>query len=430
MSTLTRRTFLMTTGAAVAGASLSRRARAVGASERVRFGLIGCGVRGRSFGSLATSLCDPDQTRLGQLAGSAGIASGRTMTDLRRMLDDPAIDAVIIATPDHWHAPAAILACEAGKHVYVEKPVSHNFRESRLLLRAAQRANVVVQHGTQQRSRPFVRDAIAMLHEGAIGEVLAAKAWNVQLRDSIGKRHASPPPREIDYDTWVGPAEWMPHQSNRLHSAWHWWHNFGTGDIGNDGAHELDYARWGLGVDALPCKVSATGGKYFFDDDQQFPDTATCAFEYAPANQGATPRQLSFEMRLWSRNYPMNCDSGVEFYGTKGRMFLSKRGKLQVVGPQNEKILDSRPGEENALAHIDNFVAAIRGEAPLNAPLIEAHRSVALAHLANAAIRVGRSLQFDAVAEQVVGDDDASRLMQRVYRKGGHWATPVGMQPA
>lgn len=395
--------------------------------ERVRIGLIGCGVRGSAFAGVVSALCDPDRTRLGRLAESAGIESQHTMTDLRRMLDDPAIDAVVIATPDHWHAPAAILACEAGKHVYVEKPVSHNFRESQQLLKAADRCKVVVQHGTQQRSRPFVRDAIAMLHDGVIGEVLAAKAWNIQLRDDIGRQRPSAPPSDIDYDTWVGPAAWLPYQSNRMHSDWHWWHNFGTGDIGNDGAHELDYARWGLGVDALPDKVSALGGKYFFKDDQQFPDTASCAFEYAPAKRGSPPRQLTFEMRLWSRNYPMNCDSGVEFYGTKGKMLLSKRGKLQILGPQNEKISESRPGDENGLAHIDNFIAAVRDVESLNAPLIEAHRSVALAHLANASLRVGRSIQFDPTAEAIIHDEDASTLLSRSYREGGHWAIPKGL---
>ncbi len=428
MSRYTRRTFLMTT--AVATTALPRLAESIGPNEAVRTGLIGCGVRGRSFASVASAACDPDRTRADGLAKSAGIDRGQVYSDLRRMLDDPTIDAVVIATPDHWHAPAAILACEAGKHVYVEKPVSHNFRESQLLMAAAKQNNVVVQHGTQQRSRPFVRDAVAMLHEGKIGEVLMARAWNIQKRASIGKGRPTPPPSEIDYDAWVGPAEWMPHQANRLHSAWHWWHNFGTGDIGNDGAHELDYARWGLGIDTLPTKANAVGGKYYFDDDQQFPDTATCTFEYAPSGASSRPRQLVFEMRLWSRNYPMNCDSGVEFYGAQGRLFLSKRGKLQVVGPDNEKLLDTRPGVENAMAHYDNFVGAIRGVEQLNAPLIEAHRSIALAHLANASIRVGRSLEFDPIAERVVGDDQASRLMKRAYRQGGHWTIPSGIEPA
>ena len=243
---------------------------------------------------------------------------------------------VVVATPDHWHAPAAILACEAGKHVYVEKPQSHNLRESRLLLDAAQRNKVVVQHGTQSRSDPLVAGAVQMLREGVIGDVLVAKAWNVQQRGNIGHEQPSDPPAGLDYDMWVGPAEFVPFQKNRFHYQWHWWHNFGTGDIGNDGTHEIDYARWGLGVSGLPTTVTALGGKYFFDDDQEFPDTASCAFEWPGDGQAGSRRQLIFEMRLWSTNYPFNCDSGAEFYGTAGRMLLSKRGKVEVYGAREQ----------------------------------------------------------------------------------------------
>jgi len=423
MSSLNRRTFLLSSATALAAAG-GRTSRAASAAEEIRVGLIGCGIRGHSFASVASAVCDPDSTRLGKMAEAASVPSVNAVTDFRRILDDPSIDAVVIATPDHWHAPAAILACDAGKHVYVEKPCSHNFRESQLLMQAAKRNGVVVQHGTQQRSREFSRDAMAMLHEGTIGEVLMAKAWNIQQRGDIGNQKPSKPPAEVDYDTWVGPAAWLPYQSNRLHSDWHWWHNFGTGDIGNDGAHELDYARWGLGVDALPNRINATGGKYFFDDDQEFPDTANCTFEYAPSDAKSKPRQLMFEMRLWSRNYPYNCDSGVEYYGTKGKMFFSKRGKLQVVGENNQKLVDRRPGNEDSQAHVKNFLDTIRGRTKLNAPLIEAHRSVALAHLANISLQVGRSLTFDPAAEVIENDKQAQSMLTRAYRDGGHWAIP------
>lgn len=423
MKSLNRRSFLTTTAAALAAAR-GGTTRGASVADDIRVGVIGCGIRGRSFTAVASAVCDPDSSRLGKLAEAAGVPSSHAVSDFRRLLDDKTIDAVVIATPDHWHAPAAILACEAGKHVYVEKPCSHNFRESQLLMRAAERNGVVVQHGTQQRSREFAQSAMAMLHEGMIGDVLMAKAWNIQKRSNIGRQKPSAPPAEIDYDTWVGPAAWLPYQANRLHSDWHWWHNFGTGDIGNDGAHELDYARWGLGIDALPNTISATGGKYFFDDDQEFPDTANCTFEYAPASSDSRPRQLMFEMRLWSRNYPYNCDSGVEYYGTKGKLFFSKRGKLQVVGDNNQKLIDRRPEQEDSQAHVKNFLDAIRGRAKLNAPLIEAHRSVALAHLANISLRVGRSLKFDPAAEKIVDDQQAQSMLTRVYREGGHWATP------
>ncbi len=266
------------------------------------------------------------------------------------VLDDKSVDAVIVATPDHWHAPAAILACDAGKHVYVEKPQSHNLRESRLLLDAARRNKVVVQHGTQSRSNPLVAGAVRMLREGLIGEVLIARAWNVQRRKNIGHAQPSDPPSGVDYDLWVGPAEFMPFQENRFHYNWHWWHNFGTGDVGNDGTHEIDYARWGLGVEGLPATVTAMGGKYVFDDDQQFPDTVTCAYEWPGDGQVGNRRQLIFEMRLWDNCYPNNCDSGAEFHGTAGRMLLSKRGKIEVYGDRGQRIENPQPKEPPQLA--------------------------------------------------------------------------------
>ena len=175
-----------------------------------------------------------------------------------------------------------------------------------------------------------------------IGDVLMAKAWNVQTRGNIGHKTPSDPPPGVDYDAWVGPAEFLPYQENRFHYNWHWWYNFGTGDIGNDGTHEIDYARWGLGVEGLPSTVTGLGGKYFHDDDQEYPDTATCAFEWPGDGAVGNRRQLIFEMRLWSTNYPYNCDSGAEFYGTEGRLFVSKRGKLEVYGPRNQRIEDAQ----------------------------------------------------------------------------------------
>jgi predicted dehydrogenase len=427
MSLPTRRTFLMSAAAGAAALALPRAASAGGANEEVRFALIGCGIRGNAFLERAAMVCDPDQSRLDAAAKSAGLPASQAVTDLRRVLDDKHIDAVVIASPDHWHAPAAILACQAGKHVYVEKPCSHNFRESQLLVAAARKSNVVVQHGTQQRSRKFTADAIQQLREGLIGDVLVAKAWNIQRRKDIGHSQPAPVPPGVDYELWVGPAEMVPFQPNRFHSDWHWWYNFGTGDVGNDGAHEIDYARWGLGVDTLPSKVSAIGGKYFFHDDQQFPDTATCVWDFPAAKGAGRHRQLIFEMRLWSTNYPYNCDSGVEFFGTKGRMMLSKRGKLLVVDENNKTILQQKADDQLGWGHHDNFVAAIRGDQRPNAEIIEGHRTVGLIHLANVAMRLGRSLDFDPQSEKIIGDDEASGLLTRTYRAGGHWAKPQGV---
>jgi len=430
MAHQTRRTFVKKAGAISAGAATlgwAGNVRAAEANDKIVFGVIGCGGRGGGFCNGAAYVCEPDKKRLAGAAKKAGVKESHAVTDMRRIFDDKSVDAVIIAAPDHWHAPAAIMACDAGKHVYVEKPCSHNLRESRLLLDAARRNKVVVQHGTQHRSNKMIAGAVQMLREGVIGDVLAARAWNVQRRGSIGHAEPGKPPADVDYDAWVGPAEFVPFQRNRFHYNWHWWYNFGTGDIGNDGTHEIDYARWGLGVDTLPSKIVGLGGKYFHDDDQEFPDTATCALEYPGDGKVGSRRQLIFEMRLWSTNYPYNCDSGAEYLGTKGKMFVSKRGKLEILGERNKKI-EAKPKEPpKLLGHLEDFFDAIRTGRRPNADIEEAHRSVAVVHLANIAVRLGRSLEFDPQKEQVVGDDEANELLSRKYRKEGHWAVPKGV---
>ena len=353
----------------------------------------------------------------------------KVVSDLRRVLDDKTMDAVSIATPDHWHAPAAIMACDAGKHVYVEKPCAHSFREAQLLLAAARRNNRVVQHGTQQRSKRTTADAMQMLREGIIGDVLVAKAWNVQRRGTIGREQPSDPPSDFDYDMWVGPAEFVPFQKNCHHYHWRWWHNFGSGDMGNDGVHELDYARWGLGADGIPSKVSAIGGKYFFDDDQQFPDTQTVVFEYAGTDEQPISKQLIFEMRLWSTNYPFNCDSGVEYYGTKGKMFISKRGKFEVYADRNQRMKDPKPKEPAPLLaenHYRDFVDAIKNDRKPQADIQIGFESTALSTLGNLATRLGRTLTLDPNQQIVLGDEEANSMLTRTYRDGGHWAIPQG----
>jgi predicted dehydrogenase len=427
MASSSRRVFLKQAGAGAIALRLAPSLRASGANDRVVVGLIGCGGRGRRFFEYADYVCDPDSQRLAEAAKQADVKASRAVTDMRRLLDNNSIDAVVIATPDHWHAPAALLALEAGKHVYVEKPISHNFRESQLLLQATRGSSLVVQHGTQQRSSTLIRDAVAMLHDGAIGDVLMARAWNVQLRHSIGRAEPSEPPSGVDYEAWIGPAKMLPYQENRFHYNWHWWHAFGTGDIGNDGSHEIDLARWGLGVDTLPSKITAIGGKYFHDDDQQFPDTATCAFEYPGNGTVGQRRQLIFEMRIWSTNYPYNCDNGVEFIGTEGKMMLSKRGKLEILGPRNKVVKQERFEFSRNMEHMEDFLDAIRNSRQPSAPIEAAYRSVGLVHLANIALRTGRGIEFDPANEQIIGDEEASKLLRRTYREGGHWAVPRGV---
>jgi predicted dehydrogenase len=285
-----------------------------------------------------------------------------------------------------------------------------------------------VQHGTHCRSDPLIANGIQLLREGLIGDVLVARAWNVQKREPIGKAMPSAVPAGIDYDLWLGPAEYVPYQKNRFHYHWHWWHNFGTGDIGNDGTHEIDYARWGLGVEGLPASAAAVGGKYFMEDDQQFPDTATCVFEWPGKGERRRTRQLIFEMRLWDGACPHNADGGAEFHGSDGRMVLSKRGKLELYDAKGKK-RDVPDPTQIALVdgkHHLEFLRAIREGRHPNADVAIGHDSVALIHLANAAIRVGRSLRIDPQSERIPNDPEADQLLRRTYRSEGHWAIPNG----
>ncbi len=439
MTRANRRQFLKQAGATAAGAAAGLQLakaslRAAGANERITIAQIGCGGQGSNLLERFAAecnvayVCDPDANRAQQAAKivvNSGQPSPKVVGDFRRILSDNAVDAVVVATPDHWHAPAAILFCEAGKHVYVEKPCSHNLREGRMLVEAARRNKRIVQHGTQSRSIPLIVDAVQMLREGIIGDVLVARAWNVQRRNNIGRAEPSAPPADLDYDMWVGPAEFLPYQSNRCHYNWHWWHNFGTGDMGNDGVHEIDYARWGLGVDTHPARISGLGGKYYFDDDQQFPDTQQVAFEYPDDGKVGHRKMLVWEMRIWSNNFPYNIDNGAEFFGTKGKMVLTKRGKVEVYGDGVKRIDAALKGARREVqAHHLDFLDAIRDDRRPNADIEIGHLSASLCHLGNIATRVGRTLQFDPQTEQIKGDDEANALLGRKYRDGGHWAMP------
>ncbi len=431
MARATRRGFLKasTAGATAAVVLSTTNSSKAAPNDRVRIGLIGCGGRGSgvaaSFAGIKNvelaMVADPDISRAGSASNKL---PGRppAVKDLRKILDDKTIDAVIVATPDHWHAAAAILALDAGKHVYVEKPCSHNVREGRLLVEAARRGKLNCQHGTQSRSMNLVAQGVQLLRDGVIGDVLVAKAWNVQQRGSIGRAEPSDPPSGFDYDLWVGPAPMVPFRKTCHHYTWHWWYNFGTGDTGNDGVHEIDIARWGLGVETHPSMVSAVGAKYSFDDDQQFPDTQYVSFEYPGDGKVGQRRQLVFEMRLWSRYGLEGIDNGNAFYGTKGWMLLSKRGVLKVFDERNQAVEVKRP-DLNLTDHFQNFVDAIRDGAKLRAESEVGHLSATLCHLANISTRVGRSLSFDPKREIINGDEQANTLLARTYREG-HWAVP------
>ena len=437
MTTLDRRTFLSQAAAGTAVATLAASpAKAAAQSDKLTIGLIGPGGMGSAHLDLLVRrtdirfayICDVDANRLAAAAkrvDTSGLGPVKAVKDMRTIFDDKSVDAVWIATPDHWHCPAAILAIEAGKHVYVEKPVSHNIREGRLLVEAARKHNKVVQVGTQSRSTDYVARAVEIIKSGEIGDVLVAKAWNSQQRGNIGHVQPSSPPDNLDFDLWLGPAPKCEYRSNMVPGRWRWWYDFGVGDIGNDGVHDIDVARWGLGVTTQPSSVAALGGKFFFDDDQQFPDTQYCVFEWPGDGQVGHKRQLIFEQRIWSPYAQEGYDNGAAFYGTKGMILLGHTSGFQVFGPRN------KPGEKGSgsvdlPAHHQNFVDCIKSGGRTNADAMEGHLSASLCHLANIACRTSRALKFDPEKEQVVGDEEANRLVRRQYREG-HWAVPKGV---
>ncbi|MFO0865251.1 MAG: Gfo/Idh/MocA family oxidoreductase [Gemmataceae bacterium] len=429
-----RRGFLQSAGVASAlSLSAQSYAQVAGANERIALGLIGPGGMGTAhLRTLLTqkdvriaAVCDVDRDRLAAAAKSAA-EEGRepqATSDLRRVVENRDISAVLIATPDHWHTPAALLALDAGKHVYVEKPVSHNIREGRLLIDAVRRTGKVLQVGTQSRSTEPIRAAIRLLREGAIGEILSVRVWNSQLRRNIGKVRPSDPPAVLDYETWVGPAPMTPYRTNLLPGSWRWFHAFGCGDMGNDGVHDLDIARWGLGVDAHPQRITALGGKYFFDDDQEFPDTQTVVFEWDNIGTPARTRQMIFEMRIWTPYKMEGYENGVAFYGTTGMMLLGKEAGWKIFGPRN---VERQTGacRPDLAAHHRNFFESIRNSRTPNADATTGHLSAALCHLGNIAVRLGRTLRFDPRAEEFANDKDAQALVSREYRN--HWGRPRG----
>lgn len=426
-----RRTFVKQAVSATAGAAAVTwgvpSLTAAGANERLTVGVIGMS-RGllvakelAKHGAKIAYVCDVDEKRLNRALKETKAEHG--VTDLRRILDEKSVDAVVVAAPDHWHAPIAVLACDAGKHVYVEKPCSHNIREGRLMVEAARRTGRVMQVGSQSRSTSALQNGIRRLREGAIGEILVAKAWNSQRRQNIGHKKPSDPPAGFDYDLWVGPAPMRPFQANCHHYTWHWWYDFGTGDIGNDGIHELDIAAWGLNLDTHPTKVAGHGSKMFFDDDQQFPDTQYVTFEYPAEGESGRKRLLIYEHRIWSPYVQEGHENGNAFYGTEGYMIMSKMGGWWLYGPKN-KLIDKEDGYYSVQDHTADFLEAVRSEKRPNADIEIGHRSAVLGHLANILARTGKSsFEFDPSTEQIVGDSEANAFVSRTYRHG-HWAVP------
>jgi predicted dehydrogenase len=405
----------MTAGAAAAVAPAS--ARRAGAAERVTVAVVGLNGRGtelagefaRDPGCTVAAVCDVDSRVLGKAVAAvekAGAAAPRAEADFRRLLDDDGIDALVVATPDHWHAPMTILACRAGKDVYCEKPASHNLREGRLMVEAARDHDRVVQLGTQRRSAAHIRDAVAHLRSGGIGKVGLARAWIHQKRNPIGRVGPSTPPPELDWDLWQGPAPRAEFHANRVHYGWHWFWAYGTGELGNNGIHGVDVARWGLGVDD-PRRVASGGGKFVFDDDQEVPDTQVVTWEF----DGCA---LVWEHRMWSRHgLEGGSYFGIAFYGDDGTLIVDEKGWRVEDGPKA-----GGPATGDQKAHIANFLDCVRTRSAPNADIATGHLSTRLCHLGNIAHRTGKKLAFDAATETFPGHDDANALLRRDYDPG------------
>ena len=432
-----RREFLQAAAVSAAAVAIGGQARAASAAaDKITLGFIGPGGMGlghikelckRTDISIA-AVCDVDAEQLGVAVDYIRANSDsrpRAESDLRKVLDDPSIHAVFIATPDHWHAPAAILALNAGKHVYVEKPCCHNIREGRLIADAVKASGKLLQVGTQSRSTDCVREAMQRVHEGEIGEVISAKAWNSQRRGNIGKSQPSPPPAHLDFDSWVGPAPMVEYRSNLLPRSWRWWYNFGCGDIGNDGVHDIDVAVWGLNVSSHPERVSCLGGKYFFDDDQQFPDTQYSICEY-PVAGTEKKKQLIFEQRDWSPYVQDGYENGAAYYGTNGCMIVGHTVGWKMYRERN-KLVAERSGAADLVAHHNNFLDCIRGtQKTLNADIHAGLLGAGIVHLSNISARRRMLLEFDSAGERVLNDPQADAMIAREYR-AGHWAVPAGV---
>ncbi len=382
------------------------------ASERVRIAVIGLRSRGldhlKLFGAEPNAeivaICDVDDSVLDKAvaSGSADGKAPRVEKDFRRLLDDKTIDAVTIAAPDHWHAMMTILACQAGKDVYVEKPASHDVVEGRRMVQAARKYRRVVQVGTQRRSSPGAAEAVEKLRSGAIGKVGMARAWIHQVRKGIGHGQPGAVPVGVDYAMWQGPAPDRPFYANRFHYNWHWFWNWGTGEIGNNGIHGVDVARWGLGVDA-PISVTSAGGKYVFDDDQEVPDTQVTTWEFPGCC-------LVWEHRMWSKHPDEGIGFGVAFYGDKGTL-ITDGNSWRIEDGDGSK---SKPGPDGQQLHVKNFLECVKNRNKPNADIEIGHLSTRLCHLGNIAFRTGKKLTFDGERESF-HDADVNSFLSREY---------------
>jgi predicted dehydrogenase len=439
---ITRREFLDTLAVGAAGLAVGSTAKSyaqiLGANDRVNFAVIG--VRSRAYAHLSalkankkdariSYVCDVDTNTMKKFATDTEKEMGEapaTDQDFRHILQKKDVDAITIATPDHWHTPMAIAGLQAGKHVYVEKPCSHNPAEGIMLVQAQQKYGKLVQMGTQQRSSPHTIEIVDKIHNGAIGRAYFAKAWYSNVRKSIGTGKEAPVPTQLDWDLWQGPAPRQPYKDNLQPYNWHWFKIYGTGETLNNGTHEIDVCRWALGVD-LPKSVASSGGRYQFQDDWQFYDTLVTSFKY-------DDKVITWEGKSCQGMKYYGRDRGSTIMGTTGTVLVDRDG-YEVYDLKGNKTSELKANKDQTSstdltgrdsmtdAHFANFIAGIRKGEKLNAPVSVGNVAVTMLQLSNVAWEVNRELQLDTTDGKVLHDAEAMKGWNRDYEKG--WAPHV-----
>ena len=435
---ITRREFLDTIAVGSAGLAIGSTAKSyaqiMGANERLNFAVIG--LNGRAYAHLSalkankntariSHVCDVESNILAKFAGAAQKELGYapdSEKDFRKILERKDVDAITIATPDHWHTPMAIAALQAGKHVYVEKPCSHNPAEGALLVEAQQKYGKLVQMGNQQRSSPHTIEIVEKIHNGLIGRAYFGRAWYVNTRKSVGIGKEVPVPATLDWDLWQGPAPRMPYKDNVQPYNWHWFKIYGTGETLNNGTHEVDVCRWALDVD-YPNRITASGGRYQFKDDWQFYDTLVTSFEY-------DDKLLSWEGKSCSGMKYYGRDRGATIVGTTGTVLVDRDGyeiydldgkktsEYKVGGTTSSADLVGRDSMTDA--HFANFIAGIKTGEKLHSPVSAGNVAVTMLQLSNIAWMVNRELYLDPKNAHILNDVEAMQLWGREYEKG--WA--------
>jgi predicted dehydrogenase len=423
-STVDRRNFLKTTAATtVATAAFGVWTETAAAQndspgETITLGVMGINGRGsalaKGFAGIKNArvayLCDVDERAVGKNMDAFEDLQSRKpegVKDFRRILEDRSIDCLVVAAPDHWHGPATILGCSAGKHVYVEKPACHNPREGEIMVEAARKHKRVVQMGNQRRSSPDLQAAIKRVQDGELGRVLFARGWINSTRPNIGYGKPAPVPEYLDYTLWQGPAPDVEFRDNIVHYNWHWFWHWGTGELGNNGIHALDVCRWGLEVD-YPKTVTCGGGKFHFDDDQQTPDTQIVTYNFGD-------KAINWEHRTWNKRGFEGETFGIVFYGEKRNMVITRNITIYDMGGKELEKLPVKTGDSE---HFNNFLSCVRsGERP-NSDIEEGVKSTLLCHLGNIAYRTGQTVNFDPQQKKIVDNPEQTKLWSRQYRPG------------